>query len=465
MTPRPRRRRLVFRVYALTAALAVAIMAALLLLPRYTRAPRYLEPQAALIQYLVDRMSLKDHKGFMESFGRIEARLRGQLTLFDPGGHVLASTEPPLVPPTDNERDALTDAKWSLTWDRIVVYSDDRSVLAVYAPNRPSFPWTWVLPIGAIILIVVGAASLWFSRRLAQPLEQLADAARRFGAGDTDARASLSREDELGDLGRAFDDMAARTSALLLSQRQLMADVSHELRTPLARIRVALELVNEDPVAARDVLADVTGDLDEIDQLIEDILVTARLDAGSAPLTRRPVRVSELTNKATSRFKARHPNRILTHAETAQHANEIECDPMLLRRALDNLLDYAAKYSEPGTPLVLDVLADRGGKGVAFAVVDKGIGMSVDDLERAFTPFWRADSSRTRRTGGFGLGLALARRIARAHGGDVTLASTLGEGIDRAPRNPERISRRNYSATIRNIRATNRTQRGITLSS
>jgi two-component system, OmpR family, sensor kinase len=74
------------------------------------------------------------------------------------------------------------------------------------------------------------------------------------------------------------------------------------------------------------------------------------------------------------------------------------------------------------------VLPTPDGNGVAFAVVDRGVGMSAEDLERAFTPFWRADSSRTRRTGGVGLGLALARRIARAHGGDVTLASTLGTG-------------------------------------
>src|SRR5690606_21508000 len=132
----------------------------------------------------------------------------------------------------------------------------------------------------------------------------------RFGEGEIEARARLHRNDELGDVGRAFDDMAARTSALISSQRQLMADVSHALRTPLARIRVALELAAEDPGAAQDVLADVGKDLDEIDQLIEDILTTARLDAENAIKT-EPISVGELADRAAARFSAHHPGRTL----------------------------------------------------------------------------------------------------------------------------------------------------------
>jgi signal transduction histidine kinase len=104
----------------------------------------------------------------------------------------------------------------------------------------------------------------------------------------------------------------------------------------------------------------------------------------------------------------------------------IACDPLLLRRAIDNLLDNAVKYSEADTPVTFHV--EPNGRSVAFEIVDRGIGMSPTELDQAFTPFWRADDSRTRKTGGVGLGLALARRIARAHGGDVTLASRPGEG-------------------------------------
>ncbi len=421
----PRRRRLVYRVYGFVAVLAIAIMAALLILPRYTRAPRYLEPHAALVQYLIERWSVKNSQQLDTVMARIEPRLRGKLSLFDASGKLVrTNTEPPLEAPTESEKQDLKDAQWSLDWGRIVVRSDDGSLIGVYAPTRPGFPWSFVLPLGAMILVLVGIASVWFSRRLAHPLDQLANAARQFGAGDTTARANLHRADEVGDVGRAFDEMADRTARVLHSQRQLMGDVSHELRTPLARIRVALELAAEDPVAATDVLADVGSDLDEIDQLIGDILTTTRLDGDHARIDREPTSLVELADRATRRFQIRHPARTLECAQGEDRA--IPCDPLLLRRALDNLLDNAAKYSDDGTPVTLAIQPN--GKTVTFQIIDRGIGMSAAELDRAFTPFWRADDSRTRKTGGVGLGLALARRIARAHGGDVTLSSHPGEG-------------------------------------
>jgi signal transduction histidine kinase len=434
MSERARRRgSLALRVYAFTAALVVAVMIALFTIPRYVGSPRFLENHVVWIQNTIDRLSTRDAARRAEVVSRFASRgVGGDLTLYDASGRVLESTvQPPLDGPTDHERAQLRDDKWALEWGRMVVRSDDGSLLAVYAPNRHGFPWTYVLSLGAVVLLVVGAASLWFTRRLAQPLGQLADAARRFGGGDLDARAKLSRADELGDVGRAFDDMAQRTSHLVSSQRQLMADVSHELRTPLARIRVALELAAEDPGAAKDVLADVGTDLDEIDQLIEDILTTARLDLDEAAkvpaaLDRHTTNIGELADRAAERFTSRHPGRVLERrVDAADRA--VQCDPALLRRALDNLLDNAAKYSDDSAPVTLAVPGSTNGT-LAFEIVDRGIGMSPDELSRAFTPFWRADGSRTRKTGGVGLGLALARRIARAHGGDVTLTSEPGRG-------------------------------------
>ena len=427
MTGTPRRPRLVFRVYLVATFLAIAVMVALLTLPRYMRGPRYLEPQAALVQYMVERLSLKNPQQFREAIERIEPRLRGGLTLFDANGTLVRSNvTPPLRAATNDEIATLGKEKWALDVGRIVVRSDDGSLIGVYAPNRPGFPWVFVLPLCLAILVLVGGVSIWFSRRLARPLDQLAAAARRFGEGDTSARAQLGRNDELGDVGRAFDEMAERTSAVLQAQRRLMGDVSHELRTPLARIRVALELAAEDPVAAKDVLTDVTADLDEIDQLINDILTTARLEGGeNVPHARRPIDLGDLADRAITRFGARHPHRKLDR-QIEGRDRELECDPVLLRRAVDNLLDNAAKYSDPSTTVTLSVIANS--STVAFEIVDQGIGMSEADLDRAFTPFWRADDSRTRKTGGVGLGLALARRIARFHGGDVTLASIVGKG-------------------------------------
>lgn len=419
------KRTLALQLYALTAAIAIAVMLALIFLPRFVRSPNYLEPQAALVQNLVDRYSVRDPAQRREPMERWRRRLRGKLTMYDLDGKVIDSTFEALPPPTKAERKKLETEKWALSWRRIAVRSDDNKVLGVYIPNNPGFPWSFVLPLGAGVLLVVGGATLWFSRRLVRPLDALASAARRFGAGDTTARVKLVRDDELGEVGKAFDDMADRTGALISSQRQLMADVSHELRTPLARIRVALELAAEDPQSAKDVLTDVGADLDEIDQLIEDILTTARLDSEGATVKREPISVGELADRAAARFTARHPGRTLERTvDDAERA--IECDPVLLRRALDNLLDNAAKYSEATAPVKFEV--HPSGESVAFEIVDRGVGMTAEELDRAGTPFWRADHSRARKTGGVGLGLALARRIARAHGGDVSLASAPGRG-------------------------------------
>ncbi|MDQ3301449.1 MAG: hypothetical protein M3619_33120, partial [Myxococcota bacterium] len=166
-----RRRRLVFRVYAFAAALSIAIMAAVLILPRYTRGARYLEPHAALLQYMVHRWSLKEPPEFAATLGRIEPRLRGKLTLFSvDGARLRTNVEPPLSGPTADERARLQTARWALSTGRIVARSDDGTLIAVYAPNRPGFPWHYVLPICAALLVLVGAASIWFARRLARPL-------------------------------------------------------------------------------------------------------------------------------------------------------------------------------------------------------------------------------------------------------------------------------------------------------
>jgi signal transduction histidine kinase len=418
-----RRRKIAVSIYAFTAAISVAAVLALFFLHRVFASPQYLEPQAAWVQNSVDRLAQRDPQQLTDRMNRLASRLHGKLTLFDTSGRMVRSTSAALAPPSDHELAILRNEKWALSWGRIVVRNDESTMIGVYEPDDVGRPWGFLLVMCAGVLVVVGAASLWFSRRLVRPLGQLAQAARSFGIGNTAARAELHRDDELGDVGRAFDDMADRTAGVLIAQRQLMADVSHELRTPLARIRVALELAAEDPIAAKDLLSDIGTDLDEIDQLIEDILTTARLDVDHGRINKKPTRVDELASLAADRFASRHPGRVL---ERDIENAAIECDPLLLRRALDNLLDNAAKYSDPSTPIRL-VAKPRNGHA-CFEVVDQGIGMTAEELEKAFTPFWRADGSRTRRTGGVGLGLALARRIARAHGGDITLASRPAQG-------------------------------------
>jgi signal transduction histidine kinase len=302
-------------------------------------------------------------------------------------------------------------------------------------PHVPS-PWLSVSII-AFILIVVGVSSWLLARTLTRPLRKLSRAANEFGAGHLEARAALGQRDELGDVSRAFDEMAGRVAALLRAERELLANVSHELRTPLARIRMAFALASEGNAdVARASFADIGEDLDELERLVSDILTTARLDLGNAsaagipPLRSERVAPAELLAHAAGRFRGAHPERALV-VEVADDLPPIECDPVLLRRVVDNLLENAHAYSdraEEAVDLIAQVEASSRGDGVAIDVVDRGIGMGAEDLAHAFKPFFRADRSRTRATGGLGLGLTLAKRIVDAHGGTLELTSAPDEG-------------------------------------
>jgi two-component system, OmpR family, sensor kinase len=282
----------------------------------------------------------------------------------------------------------------------------------------------------AAILVALAMGSVPLARSIAAPVERLTRAAEALGAGDLSTRVNLGGRGQVGALGRAFDEMAERLERLVRSEQELLANVSHELRTPLARIRVALELAAEgDLVKARRYLAEIGADLDELDHLIADVLAAARLDlaaSGAAlPLRRERLDPGPVLAAAAERFRAAWPGRTL-EVDVAGTLPPLDGDAGLLRRLLGNLLDNAAKYSEPPAPVTL--VARGGAAGLELEVRDRGIGVDAADLPRLFTPFFRTDRSRGRGTGGVGLGLALARRIAEAHGGAIAVEGRDGGG-------------------------------------
>ena len=304
--------------------------------------------------------------------------------------------------------------------------------------ERPRFPSghahvVHVVKVSAAILAFLALGSIPLARQLTSPLERLTRTVERFGEGDLTARAGIARRDEVGDLARAFDAMAARLERLVRAEKEFLANVSHELRTPLARVRVALEIAAEgDDAKARACLKEIAADLTELERLVGDVLTAARLDlaqgrAGSptTPLRRTTVRVEDLVAETRAHFQAEHPERALeVHVEAGLPA--LSADLPLLRRALDNLLENACKYSDAERPIALS--AGPGMDGVEIAVRDHGIGIDPADQARLFTPFFRADRSRARDTGGVGLGLVLSRGIVEAHGGTIAVESRRGEG-------------------------------------
>jgi signal transduction histidine kinase len=279
--------------------------------------------------------------------------------------------------------------------------------------------------------------------------------ARSLGTGDLRARSELERNDELGEVARAFDDMAERIQKLLQTEKELLANVAHELRTPLARIRVALEIASEgDAETARASLSEIAVDLAELESLINDVLTAARFElagetaqGASFSLHVESVAAQAIAERAAERFRLRHAGRPF-EAHFELNSGLVDADPMLLRRALDNLLENAHKYSpDPSSSIRLEV--STRGERVCFVVIDRGMGIPAEDLPRLFTPFFRGERSRSRGTGGVGLGLTLAKRIVEAHGGVLEVTSEAGRGSEFRACLPHRSDTRDAPASSR----------------
>ncbi|MFY0571246.1 sensor histidine kinase [Archangium lansingense] len=435
--------RLLLRIYLVGLAQLLLIAFAFNLARKYAEEgnrPRFSERAAS---YAVSSWALflDQPEKLQEVVNEAGQQLRMQVTIRTADGQLIASNVSSPRPPLsveelrrlEQERMLSNPEPPHLVRVAIPKTGTMRAYATIDLPKPPGPP----PDLGIMLAVVLGCTaitSIVFARSLAVPLQKLAEAARAFGAGTLNARTGVRRRDELGQVAEAFDEMAERITHLLRSQKELLANVSHELRTPLSRIRVALDLANEgDATLARESLADIAEDLNELERLVSDVLTAARLDlateqtpGATPPLRRELVEAQTLVDKAAARFRSTHPVHRLEVRVDEGTLPVLEADPVLLRRALDNLLDNAGKYSEPQTTVRL--LARPLEHGLQVEVRDEGIGIDPNDLPHLFTPFFRSDRSRARKTGGVGLGLALARRIIVAHGGTLTLESQPDQG-------------------------------------
>jgi signal transduction histidine kinase len=273
-----------------------------------------------------------------------------------------------------------------------------------------------------VFALFAAAGVLWgfsgkFARRFLRPIAELARVAEAIGSGSLGARAheGCRAPGEVGVLVRAVNDMAARIEKQLSDQRELLAGVSHEIRTPLARIRLLTELARDGAPTER-TLDELDREVVEIDRLVGELLASSRLDFTALSPTRLDAR--DVAARALDR--AGLDAALLRDASDGA---EIHADPTLLARALANLLDNARQHGSAVT--ALSVRAEDG--AVAFEVDDRGPGLEPGDEARIFDSFYRRASTPARDRGSLGLGLALVRRIAEAHGGRA-YASSKPEG-------------------------------------
>ena len=429
----------VLRVY-LYGVLMIALAAgASFLVGRYSLRPALDGPARPASTWIAWHMAeLADHPDELKSeLVDVKNRVGIDIAVYEVNGKLLGSSElPPLPPLTSDELEQLQreGTVFGRGWGRVIEPPTARSAAryAVLRYRAPEFPVSLLVKQLAVALLVLALVSIPLARSVTAPLADLSLLARRFGKGELTARVRSRRRDEIGALARAFDDMADRIAALRRSEKELLANVSHELRTPLARIRLALELVTDgDRAKVSSYLTDINDDLGELETLLDDVLSTARLDlardsAGDAqpPLHFDEVSAKSLLEGASQRFLLRYPERSLECAIPAE-LPPLEADPVL-RRVLDNLLDNARKFSE--APVRLSAHRSDDGTHLVIEIADQGIGISPEDQARIFEPFFRSDRSRTRATGGVGLGLVVVRRIVEAHHGTVEVESELGVG-------------------------------------
>ena len=275
-----------------------------------------------------------------------------------------------------------------------------------------------VLVFMAAALTVVMAAAHFFIRRVLEPLRTLETGVKELAAGRLDHRVPPTGDDELRDLAEAFNTMARRLSELLDTKERLLLDMSHELRSPLTRIKVQLEFLKDEQI--REALR---TDVAEMEAMVTAILEEARLRTSAAALEMQQIDIAALVRSVAEEFRDRPPG-IVCEAETPA---DVWVDPEKIRKVLRNLLDNALKHTpEDGDAAMISL--DRNPDRVDIVVEDHGEGITADALPHLFEPFFRADSSRSRKTGGYGLGLSLCKAISDAHGGRIEIFGTPGKG-------------------------------------
>jgi signal transduction histidine kinase len=263
------------------------------------------------------------------------------------------------------------------------------------------------------LVLLVGLLSVWTARWLATPISAFAAAAERLGV-DTDAPPLAERgPHELRTAIRAFNQMQDRLRRFINDRTQMVAAMSHDLKTPLTRLRLRAEFVGD-----QDQQRKMLADLDEMTVMIQSTLAFASDDAQREP--RMLVDLGALLESVCENASDAGGS----VSVEARHGVDINCRPTAISRVVANLVDNAVKYGGSARAR-LERAIDR----AIITIDDDGPGIPAEEREKVFAPFYRLEGSRNRDTGGVGLGLAIARTIAREHGGDILLAAADGGGL------------------------------------
>ena len=339
-----------------------------------------------------------------EAINQVHARLGLDVGLFDADGRVLAAAGDPVPRPGTRQTGGWIHGRNGPAW--AIRIPDGRWAVA-RPPPRQRRPVLGVVVFLAAIAVLVAICAYPLVRRLTRRLERLQAGVDSLGAGDLGARVKVEGSDEVARLATSFNRAAARIEELVGAHKMLLANTSHELRTPLARIRLGIELLGGDQDAKRK--ANLEKDIAELDTLIDEILLSSRLDAVHAVDRSEDVNLLAVAAEEAARYE---------HCSVAGESVVVRGDRGLLQRMVRNLLDNAQQHGV--APITVDI--SRADGAATVLVSDHGPGIAATDRERIFSPFYRACGGSG--AGGTGLGLTLVRQIARQHGGDANWTLT-----------------------------------------
>jgi len=282
----------------------------------------------------------------------------------------------------------------------------------------------WSIAIGGP---TAAALSFWLSRRVVRPLEQIEGVTRQFGAGHWSERVPPSDILEIQHLATSFNRMAAELDNVEQRRRELVGDLTHELRTPLTVVRGYLEGLADGTVPPTPELYHrLAQETLRLQRLINDLQDLSKLEAGYLPIDLQSVDVVPLLSSLVQPFADQVCQEAISlQLHCPQTLPPVRADSERVRQILINLLSNALRYTEAGT---ITVSAQAAEDRVILTVADTGIGIAPDDLPHVFERFWRADRSRSRASGGTGVGLAICRRLVEVQGGEITVESELGQG-------------------------------------
>lgn len=296
-----------------------------------------------------------------------------------------------------------------------------------------------VFTAGAIALLLSVILGIYFAVGIARPVQRISDTASAIKEGNLSARTGLSGDDQLGQLGQRFDEMADAIERDRDLERQLIGDVAHELRTPLMAIQATVEAIQDSLFEAdEEHLNTISFETRRLGRLVEALLHLNRLENGTTEVKRDLVNLSSVVGGLSTTHEALiESSGIMFFTDVAPNVM-IVGDQDLISQAVANLLSNAVRYTPENGMVTVELTRENG--YAKISVRDTGVGISDEDMKKVFSRFWRADVARQSVDGGLGIGLALVKEVVDQHFGDVSVSSTLGEGstfVMRIPLAPE----------------------------